>query len=268
MMRAWAEFAGFGTVALAAHLAAFAAVAPDGMAAGGDGGAAMVTVAAPLGTADPALSELVRAWDAPVTVATPAEPFTSPTPKALPDMPIARAPTALPTLPGMTAPKAEPAPRLAAPDVPKLFDRPETPPDVRPRARPDPNAKPATPAPRAAPPAQRASGQGAAAQRGQGTAQVQSGASNSASALAEWGGRIRAAVQRAQSRPRTNARGVVQLRLSVTAEGQLAGVSITGSSGNAALDQAAVRAVQRARLPRAPDGVSGTHQFNLPVGFR
>ncbi|MCC1480225.1 cell envelope integrity protein TolA [Roseibaca sp. Y0-43] len=268
MMRAWAEIAGFGTVALAAHLAAFAAVAPDGMAAGGDGGAGAVTVAAPLGAADPALSAMVRAWTAPVAVAAPAEPLAPPAARAEPDSLPQLAPTALPSLPGMIAPNADAAPRLAAPDLPKLFDRPETPPEVRPRARPDPRAKAAAPAPRASAPAQRAGGQAASAQRGQGTAQVQSGGGNSASALAEWGGRIRAAVLRAQTRPRTNASGVVRLRLAVTAAGQLAGVSITGSSGNAALDQAAVRAVQRARLPRAPGGVSGTHQFNLPVGFR
>lgn len=267
-MRATAELMGFGALALAAHLAAFAAVAPDGIAAGGTGGENAVTVAAPLGAADPALAALVRRWEAPVSVVAPPEPFAPPDPGTPPDALQALAPQGLPELPGMVVPKAESASRLPAPDLPKLFAQPQTPPETRPRARPDPKAKTATPAPRASPPAQRASGQGSSAQSGQGAAQVQSGGGNSASALAEWGGRIRAAVQRAQTRPRTNARGVVRLRLAVTAGGQLAGVSMTASSGNAALDQAALRAVQRARLPRAPGGVSGTHQFNLPVGFR
>ncbi len=267
-MRATAELLGFGTVALVAHLAAFAAIAPDGTAAGGASGENAVTVAAPIGAADPALAALVRRWDAPVSVGAPPEPFAPPDPGTPPDALQALAPQALPELPGMVAPKVESAPRVPVPDLPQIFALPQTPPEVRPRARLDPKANTASPAPRASPPAQRASGQGARAQSGQGAAQVQSGGGYSASALAEWGGRIRASVQRAQTRPRTNASGVVRLRLAVTAGGQLAGVSITGSSGNAALDQAALRAVQRARLPRAPDGVSGTHQFNLPVGFR
>jgi len=264
-MRAAVEFAGFGVAAVAVHLAAFAAIAPDGMDAGGDGGAGAVTVAAPLGAADPALSAMVRDWEAPVQVMAPPEMVAPPTPESAPDaLPELRR-DGLPELPGLAAPQAAPVPTVEPPDLPKLFAQPDTPPETRPRARPDPKAKASAPA---SPPAQRASGQGAAAQRGQGAAQVQSGGGNSASALAEWGGRIRAAVARAQTRPGTRARGVVQVRLSVTAGGQLAGVSIAGSSGNSALDQAALNAVQRARLPRAPGGVSGTHRFNLPVGFR
>lgn len=267
-MRAAVEFAGFGAAAVAVHLAAFAAIAPDGMAAGGDGGAGAVTVAAPLGAADPALSAMVREWDAPVQVMAPPEMVAPPAPQSVPNALPELSRDALPELPGLLAPQSAPAPKVAAPDLPQLFAQPDTPPKARPRARPDPEAaKPKASAP-ASPSAQRASGQGAAAQRGQGAAQVQSGGGNSASALAEWGGRIRAAVQRAQTRPGTRARGVVQVRLSVTAGGQLAGVSLTGSSGNAALDEAALRAVQRARLPRAPEGVRGTYQFNLPVGFR
>ncbi|NBB97259.1 MAG: TonB family protein [Alphaproteobacteria bacterium] len=264
-MRAALEYAGFGVAAVAVHLAAFAAIAPDGMAAGGDGGAGAVTVAAPLGAADPALSAMVRNWDAPVQVAAPPQMVAPPAPQTAPDaLPELRR-DSLPDLPGLVAPRGAPAPTVDPPELPKLFAQPETPPKTRPRARPDPKAKASAPA---SPPAQRASGQGTAAQRGQGAAQVQSGGGNSASALAAWGGRIRAAVQRAQTRPGTRARGVVRLRLAVTAGGQLAGVGITASSGNAALDQAALSAVQRARLPRAPEGVRGTHRFNLPVGFR
>lgn len=268
MMRAALEYAGFGGAALVLHLAAFAAIAPDGMDAGGAGGAGAVTVAAPMGVAEPALSAMVRAWQAPVQIMAPTDPGATLVPQVEADRLPESSRDSLPDLPGLTAPHAAQLPGIIPPALPKLFAQPDTPPTTRPRARPDPNAAPAERAPQASAPAQRASGQGAAAQRGQGAAQVQSGAGNSASALADWGGRIRAAVQRAQSRPQTRARGVVQLRLSVTAGGQLAGVSITGSSGNAALDQAALRAVQRARLPRAPGGVNGTHRFNLPVGFR
>ncbi|WP_296641300.1 cell envelope integrity protein TolA [Roseinatronobacter sp.] len=264
-MRAALEFTGFGVAAVAVHLAAFAAIAPDGMAAGGDGGEDAVTVAAPLGAADPTMSAMVRNWDAPVQVMAPPEMVAPPVQEAAPDALSQLRRDTLPELPGLVAPQAAPVLTADQPDLPKLFAQPDTPPETRPRARPDPKAKASAPA---SPPAQRASGQGAAAQRGEGAAQVQSGGGNSASALADWGGRIRAAVQRAQTRPGTRARGVVQVRLSVTAGGQLGGVSVVGSSGNAALDQAALNAVQRARLPRAPEGVSGTHRFNLPVGFR
>jgi protein TonB len=264
MMRLGVEFAGFATAALALHLAAFAAVAPDGMAAGGDGGDRAVTMAAPLAGADPALAALVRAWDQPVRVAAPTDPGTAPMPDTAPDdlpPPVAdSAPVPLPGLPSMVAPKATPALPRAASDVPDMFARPTTPPVARPRPRPDQRTAP--------PPAQRASGQGRAGQQGQGASAVRTGEGDTATALAQWGGQIRAAVQRAQARPSSRARGVVQVQLAVTAGGQLAGVSVSATSGNSALDAAALRAVQSARLPRAPDGVSGTHRFNLPVAFR
>ena len=84
-----------------------------------------------------------------------------------------------------------------------------------------------------------------------------------------WGAGIRTAVARAQRYPRgTTATGVVQIRISVTPAGRLAGVRILRSSGDAVLDRAALRAAQSARLPRAPGGLNASaYSFNLPLNF-
>ncbi len=264
-MRPGLEFLGFASLAAVAHLAVFAATLPDGMEAGGAGGAQEVTVAAPLGGADAALAEMVARWEAPPAISEPEAPATTAAPAA--------------TAPALPLPEPEEAPALQAAQLPEMrapeasaeasrppppvFDMPETRETPRPRARPEPRQ--AAPA---APPAQRAAGQGQARQSGQGQARETSGAAPSASALAQWGGGIRAAIQRQQRSPGARARGTVHLRLQVNADGRLAGVSVTQGSGNAQLDRAAVQAVQRARLPRAPSGVSGTHQFNLPLSYR
>lgn len=152
----------------------------------------------------------------------------------------------------------------------------------RPRARPHPLPRQevqvtrATPAPRptaapAAAPAQRAAGTGADGHEGQsGQASVTSRAqADTGGLVAHWGGAIRAAVQRQQRHPAgIRAGGTVHLRLDVHSDGRLLAVALSQSSGHAALDQAALDAVRRARLPAAPQGLGGSFQFNLPVRFR
>ena len=267
------EFLGFTSAALLVHLAVFAATAPDGMASGGDGGRNEVSMAAPLGAANTELAAMVRKWDTPVTITAPvAPPSQSGQSDAPPILPSAAVPddSAQHLTAPLSAPTSAPALPEVAGDVPPLFETPEDRPTTRPRQRPDPQR--AAPAPQqpqtAAPRAQRAAGQGSQGQRGEGSAQAQSGTTNSASLLAEWGGQIRSAIQRQQRSPGARANGTVQLRLQVRTDGQLASVSLVQSSGNAALDRAALQAVQRAQLPRAPSGVSGTHHFNLPLSYR
>lgn len=227
-----------------------------------------MTIAAPLAAADADMAALVRQWDKPVQVPQPEDPTALPpridhAPR-MPDIPDeATLPRQAPSLPHL--PDADVFPQIAA-DLPALFDKPQTRDTPRPRARPEP--QPAAPQARAAPPAARASGQANQAQSGSGRAAQQSGASNDANALAQWGGSIRAAIQRRQVDPGTRARGTVHLRLQVSADGRLVSVGVAQSSGNATLDQAASRAVQRASLPRAPSGVVGTHHFNLPLSYR
>lgn len=270
-MRTGFEFAGFASVSLVAHMAIFSATAPDGMASGGEGGAEALTIAAPIAGADAALAALVRQWDAPVQMVEPDAPRDAPAPpEPAPDVTTPRidAP-GLPPVPALNVPKADTAPQIAA-EVPQLFTMPATRETPRPPPRPEPRQ--AAPAPhasqQAAPRAARAAGQGAQAQRGEGRAAQASGTAPSASQLAQWGGAIRAAIQRRQSRPVTRARGTVHLRLQVSAEGRLFSVSVAQGSGDSSLDQAALRAVQGASLPRAPAGISGTHHFNLPLSYQ
>lgn len=267
------EFLGFSSVALMAHLAVFAATAPDGVASGGDGGSNEVSIPAPLGAANAELTAMVRAWERPVTLSEPTPPMTAP---QLGDPP-PELPAATPSeqqLPHLSSPRESPSapwiiPEVAR-DVPPLFARPEGSPTTRPRQRPDrARAAQTRQAPQAAAPrAQQAAGQGNQGQRGAGQAQAQSGGTNSASLLAEWGGQIRSAIQRQQRSPGSRATGTVHLHLQLRADGQLLSVSLAQGSGNAALDRVALQAVQRARFPRAPEGVNGTHHFNLPLSYR
>jgi protein TonB len=88
------------------------------------------------------------------------------------------------------------------------------------------------------------------------------------SLLATWGGAIRARVARALRRPAgARASGEVWLTLTVDRQGALLAVWVSGPSGNAALDRAALDAVRRAgRFPPAPAALDGaSHVFDLPV---
>ncbi|UYV36846.1 TonB family protein [Rhodobacteraceae bacterium D3-12] len=89
--------------------------------------------------------------------------------------------------------------------------------------------------------------------------------------ISVWGGRIRAKIERSKRYPRgAKKRGRVVLRLSISPSGSVRGVSIARSSGNSALDKAAIAAVRRAgRMPRAPKGLNNaSYRFNLPISFQ
>jgi periplasmic protein TonB len=248
------EFTPFLAAAVAAHVWAMGGVSGGAVASGGDQGAQEIT----LQGADPALQAMVADWMRPpavvqaVTAMAAPSVLSPPTPLApIPDMP----PVAtLPTLP--SAPAFAPAPQAMPP-------KPSPRAEAKPRPEPKPRAT-------AQAPAQRASGAGKQANAGQGGRAKDTAreGADSGALMAQWGGAIRSSVLRAQRAPATNARGTVHLRISVQANGQLAAVSVTKSSGHAALDAAAVSAVKRARLPAAPKGISGPQQFNLPVAFR
>jgi protein TonB len=258
-----------GTLALALHLAAFAAVAPhlQGAQAAGDGGTAPLTLAA----ADPALADLVANWDrppdiAPQSAAQPTVPQPQPKPPEAPAVLALPAPAPAATPAPLPAPQPDVAPLsdLAIPDPPPQAKEP---PPVRPPAKPakaSPAQQPAAPAQQAA----GAGGQGAAGQSGQAIA-AQRGAAAAAAAKAEWGAAIRARVERRKSYPTDadGATGRVTLRLLVGADGRLVSVAVAQSSGVAALDRAAVLAVKAAgRFPKAPRGMTET-SFSLPISF-
>ncbi len=232
---------------------------------------------APAEQAETALPAERRAPLAPMAAPVPLTATAAPDHALAPVLPVAtpRAPD-LPMMPALTMTSPEASETLLAldtspPPPQRHAAAPETSP--RPPARPDPQAPPvatrAAAAP-SAPPAQRAAGSGQQGREGQaGRASETSRAGADTGALvAQWGGGIRAAIQRQQRAPAgRRMRGTVQLRLEVRSDGRLAQVALMQSSGHAALDQAALDAARHARLPAAPAGLSGSFLFNLPVRF-
>ncbi|MFN3722291.1 MAG: TonB family protein [Paracoccaceae bacterium] len=233
--------------------------------------------------------------DAPPVLAPAAEaaPVRMPSPEAMPLPQMAEAPPTAdvslppPALPDPVAPEPElPAPALPEPEAkpepqaqPAPTQRPKARPATAPKPEPTPKAKtqakpkPAAKSPSAAQPAARAAGSGGGAQAGAGgTAQAATLSKSRQNDLkASWGASIRNRVERRKSYPSAagGASGTVTVRLSVSRAGQLGGVSVAKSSGNAALDQAALRAVQAAgRFPAAPAGLKdASYTFTLPMKF-
>ncbi|SDI62531.1 TonB family protein [Lutimaribacter saemankumensis] len=273
------EYAAFLTLSVGAHVLVLAQPGGVGGGPGGEGGEAQITLAAMSGN----MADMVAAWTAapevqavPVAMAPPPVSDVVKLPqvvemKTLPQSVPAGLP--MPQTP-QAAPRADtaPPPRPVRPEPEKTVSEQSDRPDVRPVARPVEQAQP-RPAQQASRAAQKAKGQGNAPQAGHVTVNVVKtpapSAAQTRSLMADWGGRVRASVEKNKRFPRgTRASGKVNLRLTLSHTGQLQGVVITRSSGNEALDRAAVAAVQRARFPAAPKGLAaGSHRFNLPVSF-
>ncbi|WP_415184692.1 energy transducer TonB family protein [Phaeovulum sp.] len=255
------EFGVFGALALGLHVGLFAMGAQRaGAVASGAGGEDLIS----LEPADAATLALIADW----------ERITLPEPDLkLPDTP--------PEIPVF---KIElPELSLLPPEAPTF---PPPPPDkplpnTKPLPKPDPVAKPVkhpqpkaeSRKPSAAAPAARAAGSGGGASVGAG-GQAQAGTLSKARTQdlrASWGAAIRARIERRKTYPSAanGASGKVTVRLKVTRAGVLAAVSVVRSSGNAALDQAALQAVKRAgKFPAAPKGLSETgYDFSLAIQF-
>ncbi len=283
-MRGLFEFSGFLGASVAAHLVLWQEAAPQGTpASAGAGGAATITLTG----APQTLAALVDAWERPPEfmvdpslVAMPAAPDQPAMPLTTPQ-PVVRqtpmAPPRAPTVPGMvpSAPQVD----LASPPAPRSSLAPDTSP--RPTPRPDlaqrapkstPKAQPKAKPQRAAAPKQTAAGRGgkvaAGKARTSGTG-AQKSTKATADLIARWGGSIRARVERRKRYPSgTSGNGKVRLWLKVTTTGQLASAGLTRSSGNPAFDRAALSAVRRAALPRAPGGIApGAYRFTLSMSF-
>ncbi|MDK3018303.1 TonB family protein [Pseudodonghicola flavimaris] len=233
------------------------------------------------------------------------QPDSLPDPVALPlaAPQLASALTELPALPraSETAPEtptSAPAPaRPTSPEPPKALARPAAepaptamtappplPPLAKPAPRPAPKPAGSQPAPdrpvaqRAQPAsegavAQRAAGTGATPMAGTGAqtggATLNPGARKSL--MTDWGSQIRARIERRKRFPPTLRRGgrvVVNVR--VSRDGELLGVALRQSSGQAALDEAALAAVTRIRrFPPAPEALTGkSFLFSIPIAFR
>lgn len=188
---------------------------------------------------------------------------TSPRPQPRPDLrpePVTRPAPPIPTPAPPSPPQpSRTQPTQAAPPPPPPEPAPEAPREARRNTAPSAAVAPT-----------RAAGQGGGAAAGRrGSAEVATlSQSQRQSLLVTWGAKVRARVARRAPRGVGKGRAIVEITLS--GGGQLLGVRLLQSSGNAALDQAAVDAVRRSgRFPKAPAklGIS-RHSFALPVAAR
>lgn len=294
------ETAGFLTIAAALHVSAAAFMLPDQVQ---QGDAAPAPPAA-LSAGGEAVQSMVSEWETPPEIEMPDEP-TPPAPEPEPDVsPIQ--PEAQPVETAIVQPLRPPAPETApanlpAPPAPMIdpepLDLPElqtltTPPDLmqpeltleasaRPQRRPDPKPEPQperqpqrqqaqreTPRPAPAQPAPQAPGQGGQApSSSQGGGGGGASPQQQASLMNQWGGQIRSCISRRTSNPRGVRGGQVVLALTVGRDGAIQSIGLAASSGQQALDQAAISAAQRAgRCPAAPAALPGaSFPFQLPI---
>jgi protein TonB len=83
-----------------------------------------------------------------------------------------------------------------------------------------------------------------------------------------WNSAVRAAIARRASAVR-GMQGTVRVSFVIGSSGAIVSASVTGSSGNARLDRAALRMVRSARVPAPPEGLGGSrHAFAIPLTFR
>lgn len=274
-MKHFLEFGVFLSIATASHFVLFEGSETGAAEAMGNEGTQILTLAA----SSESLSAMVEVWERPVDavqqVAMPQQqmPVSPPLPTVRPSQP---------PIPMKPAPaQSFHAPALEAPDLPAIdtANPPQpgfaTAQSARPKERP--NAPSLTAAKSVAQKQSASSKRQVAAGAGNGKAAGKKKEakaptkrqSSSPAAMAQWGGGIRSAVERRKKYPsNTRAQGRVVLAVAVSSTGKLSSVRIKRSSGNTALDNAAVSAVKRARFKAAPKGInSGVHHFSLPIFF-
>jgi protein TonB len=160
---------------------------------------------------------------------------------------------------------------LAASVSPRPAQRPEgLAPVPAPRTDRAPSGAAGAPEPSDPAPARSAAGTGGGAAQGATSPAPQPGmsAAQVASLVGEWGGQIQSRI--ARSRPGVTGTGRAVVQLSVAPSGQLVALGIASSSGNPAIDQAALDAVRRAgRFPRAPAALTdASYSFSVPLTFQ
>lgn len=268
----------FTAAALGLHAAALRYLPAEGGDAAGAGGTEMITIAAAPGDLDAVLS----AWMAPPEAADTAAQL--PTPAADAAMTSPPQPPADPPPDRDASRRPEPPQRMAGDDMPQI-DRtvpPEPAPKVPAPAAQAPDQRKATEKPRqtrkgTAPARQQTAGQKAAGRGGGAQAGTTGKASaatrtkgNQARQISVWGARIRARIERNKRFPGgTRGSGEVRLRVRVAPSGQLVGAQVIRSSGNAAFDGAAMRAVRQAgRFSRAPSELTdASYSFTFSMRF-
>jgi protein TonB len=204
----------------------------------------VVPVAAPM----PEPASLASAMPTALPAAEPPPPMPEPTPE-----PVAQKPAA-------------PAPKAIKPKAPAPVA--EAPPETKPETKTAKAEVPAKPVQKAAEPAAAPAPQPAAQSAAKSDPAASSG---EAKALkADWGSKVRARINRKVALPADSAPGTVKVRLEIAASGALLAVGIAQSSGQAALDAAALKAVKSAApFARAPKGLSEpSYSFSLPITFK
>lgn len=158
---------------------------------------------------------------------------------------------------------------LNAAPVPRTlsFERPSAP-TQRPRPQQQPTQQATREAPRPPPPAGNSGQSNADSAAARATAGQQSQGSGGAAEAASWQRQVQRRLNNAKRYPRSagGATGTALVRFTISAGGGLAGVSLVQSSGNPALDQAAVDAVTRA-APFPPPPSGGSETLGVPVDF-
>lgn len=172
-----------------------------------------------------------------------------------------------------SAPDAAPAPR-AKPAPPQRPEKPqavvEAPRKPAPQVEKANEPSEADPSPGAA---SRAAGAGGGSDEGAGAAAVSVGPSpaETADLIQIWGGKIRHAVERKKTYPRSSRRaGTTHIAMTVSRTGGLVAARVQKSSGSDRLDSAAMRAIKAAApYQAAPSDLSGaSFNFVLPVVFQ
>lgn len=289
------ETSGFIIVAASLHVALAAVVLSDGSAPGALSATPVAAVAAGSGE----LQEMIAGWDAPpIAEETPEfsqpeapqetevePPVTDEQPAvaALPvPAPVSVAPEVSPVRPNLPEPP-EPQPVVAEPELPELqnFSPPEIKVDPalvltaseHPQRRPDkPKPEPETrrkaePTPEPARQQQAQPQQSRAASGGGGGGSGTS-AAQQASLESQWASQLVSCISRRARAPSSiRQSGQVTLRLQISRNGTVQGVSLSASSGVAALDQVAIRAAQGVgRCPAAPAELTkASYLFSLPI---
>ena len=187
-----------------------------------------------------------------IPTALPAAEPPSPVPEPMPE-PVAQKPAA-------------PAPKAIKPKAPAPVA--EAPRQTKPETKTAKAEVPAKPVHQAAEPAAAPAPQPAAQSAAKSDPAASAG---EAKALkADWGSKVRARINRKVALPADSAPGTVKVRLEIAASGALLAVGIAQSSGQAALDAAALKAVKSAApFARAPKGLSEpSYSFSLPITFK
>lgn len=199
---------------------------------------------------------------------------------------LSRPDLAQPQMAAMQVPQAEPLVVDTTPAQPTVSKAAPTK-SPRPEARPDPSkqAQRQTPRDEAQPQTarkaeqttearaeQKAAGTGGTNQAGSSTSRTASISQGQLDSLMNvWGSKIKAKIVRSQRYPRgENASGKVSLSLQVSRTGQLLGVRVLRSSGNARLDAAAIATVKRARrFAKAPrELTSNSYSFGITLELK